>query len=148
METPRPIKVRRPDNLQDPKFLAFKNRYPLASYPEFLVFWWLEDHGYHEFDDFWYQVDFIGGRGARGGLVADFLLEFTNPRTILEVYGVVFHTAPVRRGPQTLADDIIRKAFYEAKGFRFIRCRDTDLVNRLDYVMRAAVNGIEIGVFT
>lgn len=144
-----PTGIKPMPNLQEAGFLVWQARHPGGTYPEYLVYWWLTvKQRYVEYADFWYQASFGGGRTIKGGLIADYLLTFTRPkRTWLEVYGVAYHTSPVHRGPESLAADIIRKKFAEKEKLQFIRCKDTDLLQRLDVTMRAAVNGHEIGDF-
>ena len=135
-------------NAADAGFLDFQATHPAASYPEYLVFWWLTQHGYEEYRDFIYQFAIGGGRTQAGGLIADFMLDFTHPRrTILEVYGVAFHSDPVHRGYESIAQDILRKEIWEHLGFTFVRVKDTDVIDRLDYVMQHAVVGEEIAQF-
>lgn len=137
--------------LHDPGFLAFQKTHGTgATYPEYLVWFWLtKKAGAEEYRDFYYQLSFGGGRTMAGGLVADFIINppITVRQTWLEVYGVAFHTSPVRRGPESLAADRIRREFALGNHFDFVRVLDTDLVNRLDYTMRAAIVGVEIGAF-
>lgn len=145
-----PFQGKEPSYQEDPGYLAFQAEHGLATYPEYLVYWWLTTkRGYEEFRDFWYQVSFGGGRQERGGMIADFVLSesITSRRTVLEVMGQAFHTRPVYRAAETLAMDVMRKAIYESLGFEYVRVLDTDLVDRLDYTMSRAILGIEIAAF-
>ncbi len=116
-------------------------RYPGATYPEFLVFWWLEQNGYREYRDFYYQLNLLGGRTG-GGFVADFLLTFTHPAEDLEVQGTAFHADAVFSDPADVkAYDIIKREALERAGYKVVWVSDVRLINALEESMRIALQG-------
>jgi len=143
-----PFAQKLPDYQQDPGFLRFQATHFAPggeTYPEYLVWWWLVYKAKAvEFEDFQMYV-----RIAEGAFIPDCIIStpLVTKRTWLEVYGEAFHSRPVRRGPETLAFDKIRREFALANGFEFIRLSDVDVVNRLDYTMRNALAGREIRQF-
>ena len=141
-----PFAQKEPDVQNDPGFIRFQQTHFAPggeSYPEYLVWWWLTHKaGAVEYEDFQMYV-------VIGPFIPDVIISppITDRRMWLEVYGVAFHTAPVRRGPESLAMDIMRREFALANDFEFIRVSDEDLVSRLDYTMSNAVAGREIRQF-
>lgn len=123
------------------------SRYPAATYPEFLAFYWLETKmDYVEFEDFFYQLSLLGGRNG-GGFVADFVINRDqNPSLVVEVQGIAFHTGDFAFGDvaDVLAYDKVRRDIIEQAGYRVVWVSDIKLEQALDSTMRQALNGVDV----
>ena len=108
-----------------------------GTLPEWRVFWWLTKRGI-AFD---FQSSLMGGRAQLGGLVVDFLITSTVPTTALRVQGEAFHYGYYAKpGRDQMQKDILENEF----GFKVIDLDESDLLNRLDFVMGLAMRGIDI----
>lgn len=122
-------------------FLGLKREFPRATLPEGLCYMILKKFG----EDFVFQEEARGGRTQYGGLVVDFFLP--SARTALRVQGDYFHSQPA----QVQRDEAQRAQLLLTTigGIRVERVVDV-WESRLyscqrEMVVRAAVNGVELG---
>ena len=110
-----------------------------ASILEFLVYEFLVDVKKQvEGVDFIYQYPLMGGRTQFGGFVADFY--FPARREVWNPAGLHFHwTTAVNR-----ARDIVAKQVLAGRGIKLIYLWEDDLLNRPQYTMNKAWNGIQL----
>lgn len=117
----------------------------VATRPECFVYLELERRGYRAPEsrppgiDFEFQVPLAGGRSVEGGSVADFVLWFTSPATVIRVQGEFFHFADAA----SIAADNFAKARLESEGFRVadILAQDTLNRGRLEEMVGLAILG-------
>lgn len=108
----------------------------VATLPEWRVWYWLDKH-HIEFD---FQSSQMGGRRELGGLVIDFLLPTMVPPMALQVQGEYWHYST---GEQRMHDQQ-SKAQLEARGYQVIMVDESDVNERLDYILRLAMQGIDL----
>ena len=122
----------------------------LGTRPEFMVYESLNRKGLRgPFEwvlpagiDFDYQVPLLGGRGAIGVAVADFIIRIVAPQVVIRVQGEFFHF----RDDPIKAADIIQKLALEAEGFTVVDivAQDTLTETRVDEVVGYALLGFEV----
>ncbi len=108
-----------------------------GTLPEWRVYFWLTKHNI-EFD---FQSSMMGGRLQLGGLVSDFLLPQRSPPMVLNVQGIFWHyfgPNADRQKDQRQQDQL------ENMGYQVINLDEDMILERLDYVMRAAMQGIDL----
>ncbi len=111
----------------------------VATEPEWRVYWWLTKHK-NEVGEFDFQSSLMGGRLSRGGLVMDFILLEFIPQLAINVQGEYWHF-----GSSILATkDRLTKERIIALGMNAINVREQDLLDRLDYTMRNAINLVQL----
>lgn len=142
--TPQGLNVTQ-ERYLEAEYQAFQaRRYPAATYPEFLAFYWLETRArYVEFEDFFFQLPLLGGRNG-GGFVVDFVVNRDqDPSLVIEVQGIAFHTGDFAFGDpaNVLAYDRLRREILEQQGYRVVWVSDVKLQQALDATMRTALNG-------
>lgn len=117
-------------------------RYPGITFPEYLAMWWLETKAHlEEFVDFFYQAN----PPNLGAYRVDFLLVNVNPEIVIEVEGAAFHDVFAFGNPVDVkAYDQVRYEVIRAAGYTLVRAREQDLITRLDTVMQAAVQGVQL----
>ena len=104
--------------------------------PEWRVFWWLTKHRI-EFD---YQNPLAGGRTMVGGHLTDFVVYGRTPPLAIEVQGEYWHF-----GASGLrATDLLKKITYLNAGYEVVFVRERDIMERLDYTMRRALEGVQL----
>lgn len=101
---------------------------------ERIVYAWLTNHAV-AFD---FQAQIIGGYDRQlGDAIADFLL--WDQSIILRVQGGYWHT-----GTTKLASDIVQKMNLQALGYTVVDVWEKDIKTRLETVMKAAIEGVEL----
>ncbi len=124
---------------EEPDFQKWNAEYGPGTYPEYVVFRWLEKQGLRHGLGFTYQVPFGGGRQVFGAQVADFVVF---DWLALMVNGIYWHYST----PEQRAGNFMRRAFLE--GMRppmvVVEVLDLDVVERTETTMRLALNGQEM----
>ena len=108
---------------------------------EYAVFHWLESRlRYVPEVDFFFQSSELGGRSIVGGAVVDF--ELPDDGLAFRVQGEFFHLNTVG----AIGNDRIQKALIESERPELVVVDifESDIKQRLDYVMRQAMRGIQI----
>lgn len=105
---------------------------------EWLVYQWLMKNVGE--GNFTYQASIGGGRLQLGGLVADFIIYTTNPPIAINVQGSWWH----RETSKDRANDLLAKIQLSNEGYTVVFLAEDDVVNRLNYVMRQALMGIQL----
>jgi len=113
--------------------LLSPSKYEFLNKPEQAVANWLDKHGI----PFTVQDPIAGGTMELGGMVVDFRL--TMSRIIIRVMGVYWHQGLEASGRDIMGEEVLR-----AKGYIVVDLWEDDINTRLDYVMRLAVQGVEI----
>ena len=108
-------------------------QYQFLNEPERKVANWLSNH----YIPFRIQESIAGGTMELGGMVVDFLLPMS--RIVIRVMGTYWH-----RSTEANARDVLGRETLRAKGFIVVDIWEDDVNERLDYVMRLAVQGVEI----
>ena len=111
-----------------------------GSFLEFIVWEWLVKVKKQIPEvDFQYQSSFLGGRTQFGGFVADFV--FPARRMIWNPAGLRWH----HTDPADRARDMISRAILTNRGYLVIFLYEDDLINRRDYTLNKAWDGVEVG---
>ncbi len=128
------------DPRQDPEFLTWLNRwgvYGQSTYPEYLIFRWLEQHGLKAGLDFQY-LGHAPSAFVRGSQQVDFLVY---SYLAWAVNGIYWHFI---RDPYQRIVDAINRASLEDQGYIVVEMLDLDVVERTDLTIRNGLNGIEL----
>lgn len=89
--------------------------------------------------DYIYQYPLLGGRTAFGGFVADFYFPYKD--MVWNPAGLRFHyTSTTNR-----AKDRLAKALLGSRGISVIYLWEDDLIQRTQYTLNQAWNGVQIG---
>lgn len=123
---------------EQPDFQRWNGEYGPGTYPEYVVFRWLEKQGYRHGLDFTYQVPFGGGRLVYGAQVTDFIV---NEWLAWPVNGLYWH---YRRDPDQRERDAANYARLQDLGYTVVVLLDVDVIERTDPTLRMALNGIEV----
>lgn len=130
--------VPKEEDPQDYGFLRWLAQWG-GTYPEYLAFDWLEDHGYEVLVDFIFQSSQMGGRQLYGGAVVDF--DFPGLRIAWRVMGEHWHLG----NPAVEARDEMQKMALATYGYTVVDCWAEDVIRRTDWVLSNAVVGIQVG---
>ncbi len=145
-----PRKIRVPgvkvplQSVEDPLTLARYQKeqttFP-GSLPEFMVFRWLEDHGYQPWLDFIFQSELLGGPSVFGGVKADFVLPgmLGGQGLLLRVQGLHWHYDST----EVQVKDARQRSMLEADGWVVVDVDEDAIYERLDWVMREALRGAD-----
>ena len=124
------------------RVIDLAQKFPLASLPELVVYDWLSREEYQ----FTFQGEFGGGRKQKGGAVPDFVVNWGGKGLVLRVQGEYWHTLP-GQVEKDYAQRLQMMGQY-VNGLQVTSIVDVweePIYRRLDYVMRMAMAGIEIG---
>ena len=134
------IKMPPDDDDEQYRYLKWASRWGGTTI-EYKVFHWLESQADLVPDvDFFFQSSENGGRSIVGGAVVDF--EIPESGLAFRVQGEYFHLAVA----SAVQNDQIQKTLIESQRpeLTVVDIFESDINERLDYVMRQAMNGIQI----
>jgi len=128
--------VKMPEEIPDimRRYLLWESEWS-GTFPEFLVFRWLEKKNLSPNADFYFQSSRMGGRQLWGGCVVDF--DFPSERLAWRIQGEFFHVG----NPAKEASDIMQKMSLSTKGYIVVDIYAQDVLERLDWVLTHAING-------
>lgn len=113
----------------------------VATLPEWLVYRWLERHGFKANEDFFFQSSMYGGTQQYMGVVADFVLPgmIGSQGLVFRVQGLHWHYAK----EEQKYHDLEQRLHLEADGWVVIDLDEDDVYERLEYIMPEALRGID-----
>lgn len=133
---PEPVIPEKPEE-ENYDFLIWKAEEG-GTYPEYLAYMWLVRRGYEPGLDFIFQSYQMGGRQMPGGAVVDF--EFPALRMVWRIQGEYWHIG----NPAVEARDEMQKLALMTEGYLVVDCYAQDVINRTDWVLSNAINGIQV----
>lgn len=109
-----------------------------GTYPEYVAFRWLVQHGYEAGVDFIFQSSQMGGRQIFGGCIVDF--DFPGMALAWRIQGEFWHLG----NPAVEGRDAMQKLQLMSYGYTVVDCYAQDLIERADWVLRNAIAGIQV----
>ncbi len=138
--TPQPpAGLAKGDPRQDPDFIKWNATAGggIGTYPEYLIYRYLERRlGYRPGIEFQYLA-VVGGARQLEGVQVDFLIQNW---LALAVDGTYFHFA----NREQIESNFLARATVQSAGYVFVSAVDSDIIDRLDAVMTAALAGQEL----
>jgi hypothetical protein len=127
------------------RVLKLKQKFPTGTFPELVVYDWLERHNAR----FEYQFAVLGGRAIKGGQVLDFVVDRGIDVLVWEIQGLYWHTRPGK----IRADEAERLALLGIEILRkkvggVVEIWDTRIMDKhkRSSALNAAMNGLEMGI--
>ena len=121
---------------------ALQARGILGSVPELMVYSWLEGRSI----PFEFQSAMYGGRGIKGGQVLDFILKHLPELMVWRVMGDYWHTRPGTPEQDRLERVMLLGANIGGESVSaVVDLWESDIYDRMETTMRAAMAGREVG---
>lgn len=134
---PRPPVRQTSEDVEEQQYRIWEVQYS-GTYPEYIAWKWLTQHGYTPDVDFIYQSSRLGGRSMPGGAVVD--IDFPGLLLAWRIQGERFHLGSTG----TEAKDQVQKLSLTGLGYTVVDILAEDLIERRNYVLSRAIQGEQI----